>query len=202
MRTAALERAIGRNIATRGEPCELCSAQLPDEHGHLLDTAAGVPRCTCRACYLLFQRPESARGRYRAVPDRRLTVAGVAPSELGVPVGLAFFTVDDSGGVEAHYPSPLGATRWDVPPEAWAGVVATAPEIAGLVPEVEALLVNTSVARSDAWIVPVTDCYRLVALVRQHWEGLSGGDRVRTELARFFDDLSKGDSPDGTHTRR
>ena len=42
-----------------------------------------------------------------------------APAELGVPVGLAFFVLADDGAVVAHYPSPIGATEWDVDADAW-----------------------------------------------------------------------------------
>jgi hypothetical protein len=39
--------------------------------------------------------------------------------------------------------------------------------------------------------VPIDDCYRLVALIRTRWRGLTGGREVWEELARFFDDLDE-----------
>jgi len=110
---------------------------------------------------------------------------------LGVPVGLAFFVAGDDGQVTAHYPSPAGATQWQVPPEAWAQARSECPLLASLVPAVEALLARAARGRSDAWLVPVDDCFRLTAVVRQHWRGLSGGDRVWPEIERFFSELEE-----------
>jgi hypothetical protein len=55
--------------------------------------------------------------------------------------------------------------------------------------DVEALLVNRARGARDAWLVPLSDCYRLVAVVRAHWKGISGGDDVTREIARFFASL-------------
>lgn len=191
----------------RLEHCDLCSEPLPDEHRHLLDTggdggtsgdgdASGPPEllCACRACSLLFDRDAASAGHYRLVPRRRLRLAAVSTAALGVPVGLAFFVPRTDGSVHAHYPSPAGATGWEVDPQAWREAVRLRPELADMAPEVEALLVDT--ARGDRqdrqhWIVPVDDCYRLVALVRREWRGLSGGSRVWPAIERFFGQLTE-----------
>jgi Family of unknown function (DUF5947) len=203
MRTDALERAIrrgpGRRQQPQWEPCAFCAVDLPEDHPHMLDREQGRPLCACRACALLFHRPEPSEGRYRLIPDRRVRLEGVAPADLGAPVGLAFFTVSDRGDVSAHYPSPAGATRWEVDGQRWNAVLAGATGAATVAPEVEALLLSSWGGRSQAWIVPISDCYRLVALVRQHWEGLSGGQRVWTEVQDFFAQMR---STDGTNTRR
>jgi hypothetical protein len=115
----------------------------------------------------------------------------VDPGVLGVPVGLAFFVVQPDGTVLAHYPSPAGATRWEIDPEAWRAVVRDCPVLTDLAPRVEALLVNTTGDRREEWLVPVDDCYRLVAIVRREWTGLTGGDRVGPEIERFFDELGR-----------
>lgn len=169
---------------------------MPDEHPHLFDLEAHRPACVCRACALLFDRPGAAGGRYRAIPGRRLPVAGVAPAALGAPVGLAFFVVADDGTVSAHYPSPAGATRAEVDPEAWAEALEAAPPLGGLAPEVEALLVNTVERRTEAWMVPISDCYALVGVVRQAWEGLSGGRRVLDAIEAHFENLRRTDGTD------
>jgi hypothetical protein len=51
---------------------------------------------------------------------------------------------------------------------------------------VEALLVNTARDRREYWIAPIDDCYRLVAIVREHWRGLSGGTQVWPAIDAFF----------------
>jgi Family of unknown function (DUF5947) len=58
--------------------------------------------------------------------------------------------------------------------------------------DVEALLVNRAGGARQHWIVPLDDCYRLVALVRTHWKGLGGGPEVWSHVERFFTELSTG----------
>jgi hypothetical protein len=110
---------------------------------------------------------------------------------LGVPVGLAFLVIGADGRVLARYPSPAGVTQWEVPPQAWRQARKACSDLDRLAPEVEALLACTARGRSDAWLVPVDDCYRLTAVIRRHWRGLSGGDRVWPEIERFFDELQE-----------
>jgi hypothetical protein len=194
MSAPALERVIRRSSARRRavrEHCDLCSAPVPEQHRHLLDTAKDELLCACQACSILFDRDAASNGHYRLLPDRRLRLAGVDPGPLGVPVGLAFFVRRPDGAVRAHYPSPGGATQWEIDAAAWRAVVDGAPELAGLAPLVEALLVNTTGVRREAWLVPVDDCFRLVAVVRQEWTGLTGGDRVGPAIERFFDELGR-----------
>jgi hypothetical protein len=174
-----------------GERCDLCSAPVPPGHRHLLDTERGEAMCACQACSLLFVRDAASRGHYRLVPQRRLRLAAVATQALGVPVGLAFFVARGDGPVVAHYPSPAGATQWEVDPAAWRDVVERCPALGDLEPEVEALLVNTARGARQHWLVPIDDCFRLVAVVRREWRGLSGGSRVWPEIERFFAELTE-----------
>lgn len=193
MTGSALQRVIARGIARRpptgagGAGCELCGQPAGDAHRHLLDTNRDELLCACQACTVLFGRDQASGGRFRLVPDRRLRVPDLAPAALGVPVGLAFFVRHSGGSVSAHYPSPAGATRWTVDPRVWATATSGRPELAA---DVEALLVNTVRGHSDAWLVPIDDCRRLVAVVRRYWKGLSGGDLVWPEIERFFGDLN------------
>jgi hypothetical protein len=200
MTTGALERIVRqartRPDGARRERCELCSLPVAQAHRHMLDVEGGTLLCVCRACSVLFNRGEAGQGRYRLIPERRLRVDGVSPADLGVPVGLAYFVVRPDGTVDAHYPSPAGATRWEIDPQAWREVVRRRPQVAGIEADVEAVLVNTSRGRGEAWLVPVDDCYRLVGVVRRHWRGLYGGDTVWAEIDAFFEDLRRHDGPD------
>ncbi len=45
--------------------------------------------------------------------------------------------------------------------------------------------------RMKHWILPIDDCFRLVAVIRQHWTGMAGGSAVWREVARFFADLQQ-----------
>ena len=210
---AALGRLIRRatSDAFVEERCDLCGAPLPSAHRHVLDLGTDQLRCACQACTLLFernpvlapqrrdtpgQRPlrgqDQAGERYRLVPQRRMQLdPGLEPVEVGVPVGLAFFAVQPDGSVLARYPSPVGATAWELDATMWSGLLDRWPELGGLMPSVEALLVNTARGRRDYWIVPIDECYRLVTIVRTHWKGLSGGRDVWPAVDRFFAELDR-----------
>lgn len=192
MRTAGLERVIasaeGRR-AEAGDHCGMCSEPVPGQHRHLFDAGERAVMCVCQACSLLFGQKAASNGHYRLVPQRRLRLPAVSTQRLGVPVGLAFFVPRQDGVVVAHYPSPAGATEWEVDDDAWAEVVRACPPLGGLESEVEALLVNTARGESQHWIVPIDDCFRLVAIIRTRWQGLSGGSQVWPEVDRFFADL-------------
>ena len=56
----------------------------------------------------------------------------------------------------------------------------------------EALLVNRVKDARRQWLVPIEDCYRLVAVIRTRWRGFSGGKDVWREIDRFFEALDGG----------
>jgi len=214
MTTTALQRAIGRAAARRSdsvERCGLCTAVVSAVHRHVLDGLDGSVMCACPACALLFgerasrtykhSARETAGGdRYHLIPRGRTRLADIATDALNVPVGLAFFVRQADGQVLAHYPSPLGTTQSQVDPDAWRDLERGSPPIEAMKPRVEAYLVRISGApglsalaarpgRDEHWIVPVDDCFRLVAVIRRHWTGMAGGSDVWREVARFFADL-------------
>ena len=195
MNTTALRRLAQARPAPPAalERCDLCGEPLPAEHRHLLDLATGTPECACRACAILFDRGQAGGGHYRLIPERRLSLPAIAGEDrlwaaLGIPVDLAFVTCG-AGGVVARYPSPIGLTTATPAADAWAQVVAANPALAALEPDVEALLVNRARGARERWLVPVDDCFRLAARLREHWRGFHGGDAVWEEIARFFADL-------------
>ncbi|POX55831.1 hypothetical protein C3489_08195 [Streptomyces sp. Ru71] len=191
----ALARVIrstaGRAESAAAERCELCAADVGEEHPHLYDTGAAEVRCVCRPCSVLFADDGAGEGRYRLVPRRRLRLTPVDTGVLGVPVGLVFFVPRADGTVTAQGPSPAGAMRWEVDAAAWRRLVAAVPQLATMAPDVEALLVNTVRGLDEHWIVPVDDCFRMTALVRREWQGLSGGGRVWPAVEQFFGELTE-----------
>lgn len=199
---SALSRIIRRPAAGRAaaERCDLCGTELLSRHRHLLDERNDGLLCTCQACTLLFEREAAGRGHYRLIPDRRVRLPEFSREDLtalGVPVGLAFFVRQADGTVMAHYPSPAGATRWDVDQSAWATVERRFPPLRDLEPGVRALLVNTARGGREQWLVPIDDCYRLVALIGREWRGLSGGGTVWPAIEKFFAGLAAGTGPAG-----
>ncbi|PZG17559.1 hypothetical protein C1I95_15325 [Micromonospora craterilacus] len=195
MTAGALQRAIrraGQRSAT-AERCGMCAGPVGPEHRHVWDEQDRELMCACTACSLLFEREAAGADRYQLVPTQGRPLTGLSADDLGVPVGLVFFVKQPDGRVLGHYPSPLGTTESEIDADAWRAVEARSPALAELKPRVEAFLVWTGPPRGgdQRWLVPVDDCFRLVALIRQHWTGMSGGSAVWREIAGFFDDLGR-----------
>lgn len=195
---AALARFLKSPSAktTPGERCELCAAPLQGDHSHVVDVRARRLMCACRPCYLLFKPGGAAQGKYKAVPDRCLHLTGFTLTEaqweaLQIPIGLAFFFVNgESGKTAAFYPSPAGATESLLPLATWEEVVAANPELFGLQPDVEAILVRrTREGPQECFLVPIDACYELVGIIRAYWKGFDGGQKAWQEIDRFFERL-------------
>ena len=111
----------------------------------------------------------------------------------GVLVGLAFFVhASTTDSVVARYPSPGGLVTATVDGDAWAALAARHAALRDLCPDTEALLVDRTAAPSRYYLVSIDHAYRLVGLVRRHWQGLTGGPEVGREIARFFSALDQG----------
>ena len=185
---------LSRIRASRPEPaayerCEMCAAPVADQHQHVVNVGTRSLLCACRPCYLLFTHDDAALT-YRAVPDRYLSFPDLAApvwEELELPVGTAFLFVNSAlGRVVAFYPGPAGATESELSLEAWERVVAAAPGLGTLQPDVEALLVHTEHQQAEAFLVPIDVCYELVGHLRRLWRGFDGGQDVRRRLEEFF----------------
>ena len=194
---------LSRIKANRPEPapyerCEMCGAPVADVHGHVVNVSSRSLLCSCRPCYLLFTHDDAALA-YRAVPDRYLSFADLpAPvwDELELPVGTAFLFVNSAlSRVVAFYPGPAGATESELSLEAWERVVAAAPGLGTLQPDVEALLVHTKNSQVEAFLVPIDVCYELVGHLRMLWRGFDGGQDVRRRLEIFFDEVRTKSRP-------
>jgi Family of unknown function (DUF5947) len=183
------------------ERCELCGTPLDERHSHLVDLQARSLSCSCRACYLLFTSPGAGRGRYRTVPeqvhhDPALPLTEADWDELQVPVGTAFFFVNSAlGRVVGCYPSPGGATECELDLAAWDRLAQRYPMMGSLDPDVQAIYVTRGDAGIESFLVPIDACYALVGQVRLRWQGLEGGDEVRTTLAEFRDELRARSTP-------
>lgn len=183
--------------------CEMCAADIGAEHQHVVDVVGRGLLCTCRPCYLLFTA-DGAQLRYRAVPDRHLSLPGFALfagqwDELEIPVGLAFFFTNSVlGRTVAFYPGPAGATESELPLGAWDQVVEANPVLRQLAPDVEALIVRMPERGTGpvaSYLVPIDRCYELVGSLRTAWRGFDGGQEARALLEAFFDDLARRSTP-------
>jgi hypothetical protein len=172
------------------ERCELCGAELPPEHQHLLEPANRQLLCCCDACTILFSG--AGETRYRRVPRRVQFLPDFQLTDahwdtLLIPIDLAFFFQSSvAGRVVALYPGPAGATESLLPLDAWEELAAANPVLRELAPDVEALLVNRTGGGRVYYRAPIDECYRLVGLIRLHWRGLSGGTEVWRAIGGFF----------------
>ncbi len=195
---ATLRQFAKKRSAT--EKCELCKVDLAPEHQHLLEPKTRKLVCACEACAILFSHREGTK--FKRVPrhvsflkDFRMTDGQW--EALMIPIGMAFVyesSVQDK--VVAFYPSPAGATESLLRLDSWNEIVEDNPVLKKLEPDVEALLVNRvnlthGFHGSSCYVVPIDECYRLVGLIRTHWQGFSGGTEVWKEIERFFGDLRR-----------
>jgi hypothetical protein len=177
------------------EHCDMCGLALPPEHQHLIEPATRRLLCACQACALLFEGRESGRyrrvpRRARALPDFRMTDAQW--DALLIPIGLAFFFHSTPADrVVAFYPGPAGATESLLDLGGWQDLVHENPILAGMQPDVEALLVNRVGQAREYYLAPIDVCYKLVGIIRGSWRGLSGGSEVWESIGQFFAELQE-----------
>ncbi len=173
----------------------MCSAPLGSNHPHLFELSTRNIVCACDPCSLLFDGRTT--GKYKRVSRRILLLenfqlSDAAWASLMIPINLAFFFYSTPyQRMVALYPSPAGAIESEAGLNAWSEIVRENPVLAGIEPDVEALLVNrVPSARSGEpaayFVAPIDECYRLVGLIRTQWKGLSGGSEVWDEIAHFF----------------
>jgi hypothetical protein len=182
----------------RVEICELCATELGEDHPHLVDPKARKLVCSCLACALLFGSQSGSK--YKRVPRRIRYLAGFRLTDaewagLMIPINMAFFFKSSpEARVVAQYPSPAGATESQLSLDTWSDLAGENPVLAEMESDVEALLVNRlgpqrGYSSPEYYLLPIDECYKLVWLIRSHWQGLSGGARVWEQLESFFANL-------------
>jgi Family of unknown function (DUF5947) len=177
-----------------GERCELCGETISEDHNHLVDLQARTLMCACRGCFLLFTPDGAGGNHFKAVPDRYLAFTDVHLTSsqwdaLQIPVSVAFFFVNSTiDRVAAFYPSPAGATESLLSLDVWDDLVGANPELATLLPDVEAILVRTDrgTKEVEVYLVPIDACYELVGHLRRLWQGFDGGAEAHEALELFF----------------
>lgn len=185
---------LRRLLASGGsaaERCDLCGADLPRDHRHLLQIEQRRILCACEPCIAM----RAGEGPYRPTGNRLLWLEGFDLSEelwarLRVPIGLAFFMRSSSAGrVVGMYPSPAGATECELELDAWEDLCAANPLLDSLDADVEGLIVNRISQPPQYAIAPIDECYRLVGTVKESWEGISGGRAVEEVVPAFLEEL-------------
>ena len=98
------------------------------------------------------------------------------------------FTARRPAGPSHSTPAPAAAPS-AVADRRWQELVADNPVLAGLEPDVEALLVQL-LAAVDHYLVSIDECFKLIGLIRMHWRGLSGGQEAWEAIGGFFKSLN------------
>jgi hypothetical protein len=175
------------------ERCELCGAELPSDHRHLLHLEERRILCACEPCVGM----RAGEGPYRPTGTRLLWLEGFDLPEdlwarLRIPIGLAFFLRSSSAGrIVGLYPSPAGAAECELELDAWDELCAANPVLEDLDEDVEGLIVNRTGEPHQFAIAPLDECYRLVGAVKASWEGISGGSAVERVVPAFLDGLRR-----------
>ncbi|HEX6273539.1 MAG TPA: DUF5947 family protein [Polyangiaceae bacterium] len=175
----------------RIERCELCAAPIATEHEHVFDPKAARLRCTCGACARLL--PGASGTALRRVDSfaRRifdLELDDAVWEKLGVPVGLAFFSLrGPTFAVVASLPGRAGIVESAIPRELWWDLAEEHAVLRSLVPEVEALLVRRTPGHSDYFHASIDICFRLAGCLRSDDGPLSGPEPAL--VSDFFAEL-------------
>jgi hypothetical protein len=184
--------AATKGLSTKPR-CELCSAPLGEDHGHVADVQSRSLACACAACALLFKNKQPG-DRWRTLPDRYLvdphfTVSEADWSALDIPVAMAFFFRSTSAtGWTAVYPSPAGAVESSLRLDVWTALAREQRLAQCIEPDLEALLVVRRDEHFECMLVPIHTCYALVGRVRRRWRGLKGGD-ARSAMDDYLRDV-------------
>ncbi|HVS95528.1 MAG TPA: DUF5947 family protein [Puia sp.] len=184
-----LKKLIRSPAPPMDEPCGFCGQRLQTDHRHMLDTTDWKMVCVCEVCAIIHV----VQGRYRLVPQRQLFMEALRfPDgrwqEFAVPVSVAFFVNDSRrGGIVAYYPVAAGwmeSTMLRM--EAWNGLLADNPLLAGMSPDIEAFLVDRLTDPAQHFIVPMDTCFQLIGTIRKNWKGICGGSEVTDAIRGFF----------------
>jgi Family of unknown function (DUF5947) len=180
-------------VVSSEERCDLCGTTVPHDHRHMLNLYERQIVCVCESCWAL----RSGDADFRPTGNRTLWLDGFRLPEdiwaqFRIPIGLAFFmhsSVTDC--IVAMYPSPAGATESELHFETWNRLAGLNPVLRDLEPDAEALIVNRTADPPMFAIAPIDRCYMLVGVVKQAWEGISGGAGVEEAIARYFEELRR-----------
>ncbi len=189
------------NTATDHRNCDICRSELIDTHRHVVEVKTRRILCACDLCSSSFS--VQSNGRFRLIPQYVTRVAlSFSDSQwarLGIPIGLAFFTVEkpsqgDAVIVRAVYPSPAGAVASSVDSDLWQSLIESRAGSLRLLPDVESLLVRRTEGKHECFIVPVDRCFELIGIVRRNWQGMSGGVDVHHAIDQFFHQIDESAS--------
>jgi hypothetical protein len=76
-----------------------------------------------------------------------------------------------------------------LPLSSWETLAAENTVLSRMQTDVEALLVNRLQGTGEYYLAPIDVCFELSGLIRLHWRGLSGGEKVWREIHHFFQQL-------------
>lgn len=184
-------RSAANGSTSVEERCDLCGNEIDADHRHVLHLTERRILCVCESCLAIRSGdPELRPTGTRILWLGDLDLSDELWARFAIPIGLAFFLRDSAAGrVVALYPSPAGATESELDLDAWNDLVTANPVLAGLEPDVEALIVSRTSKPPRHAVAPIDECYRLVGMVKATWEGISGGQGPEHAIEAFFSEL-------------
>lgn len=177
------------------EHCDLCDLTVPSKHRHLLHLEERRILCVCATCWAI----RSGDAAFRPAGNRTLwleefRLADELWASFGVPIGLCFFFNSGSAKkIIGLYPSPAGATECELYLDAWDELKSLNPVLETLEIDIEALIINRLAEPAQYAIVPIDQAYELVGLIKANWEGISGGQGLKTAVEAFFESVKSAD---------
>jgi hypothetical protein len=176
--------------------CYFCSKPIPADHKHFADLENMKFMCTCELCAVL----QAESGTYHQVPERYKYLKGFdLPGRIWlgfrIPVNMAFIVYNSARQKPvAYYPSPAGATESELRLESWDVLTQKNPVLNDMDDDLEGFMINRLDEPHEHFIMPIDCCYKLIGLIRTTWQGLNGGEEMRSSVRTFFDELKrKGD---------
>ena len=176
--------------ATPSGTCELCPIGIGEDHRHLLHLVERRIVCVCETCW----STRSGDPEFRPPGSRTLVLDDFDMTDevwqsFGIPIGLTFLCAR----VSAAGSSPSTRARRVRPSPSSTSAPGTrcarptrSSTASSPTPRPSW---STARARRVYAIVPVDQAYKLVGLVKERWEGISGGRGVQEAVAEYFEAL-------------
>jgi hypothetical protein len=174
------------------ERCELCGKRLEGPHEHLVRAGERGISCACAGCATVMASGPWRRITSSARPLSDFSMDDLDWAAIGVPVRLCFLhrrSAGDTSVAMALFPGALGLVESSIDPGAFADLAARNPVLSILAPDVEGVLLHHVAGTRRQLRTSIDVCFTLASVVRAHFRGVTGGERVWQEVNAFLDAL-------------
>jgi len=159
--------------------CDVCGLPAESHTSYLVHPASRRLILCCDNCSRNLLAGGSRK--YRPVPSRveclpEFSMTDAQWNSLNLPIHLAFFYYSTPDrGVWLVYPDSSGPNETRLPPAKWEELAAANGILRQFQPDVEGLLINRVGRIRRYFRAPIDECFKLTAIVRDNWTGVTGG---------------------------